>query len=367
LDLDERTRIYTDIGDKKATDKTSQALREGQIKIRQDIYQNKDTSMPMLPPPPTNADGKLEISGEGYFGFSVQVLETLYNAENNMTPEMAARPAPHSVATQLGLQQNRDGPVYHPAPSPGVSQAHMAAVLDQFDGMVPVQQQQQQQQHQQQATTHPTMPPPDPRVPDPRPTLSSSSSSPIRDTMRDTMLSRLTGLSLMSEFSGRNLTELIEAYDRGTVDDSNLAAEIRELVRRSESELANIHIQDMNMDDFGGRESAYDLRFTDLSKERFSRFSDVEGGTARIVSGETASARTTESSDDALMQRDTMLTIPPSEYSPSIARTGQQRQQSAAMPSNDRSSVMSVDIAEALLRLSRDSKEKLDSDDMQMD
>lgn len=344
MDLDERTRTYTDIGDKKATEKTSQALREGQTKIRQDIYQNKDTSMPMLPPPPTDANGKLEISGEGYYGFSVQVLEALYNAENNMTPEMAARPAPHSVATQLGLQQNLDGQIFR-AQSPGLSQAHMVAVLDQFDGMVPVQQQQQ-------ATTHPTMPPPDPRVPDSRPTLSSS-------PLRDTMLSRLTGLSLMSDFSSKNISELMEAYEAGErpSTDSTLLAEIRELVRRSEPELANIHLQDMNLDDFGGRESSYDLRFTDLSKERFT---DVDGGIARTFTGETA--RTTESSTStSLMQRDTVLTIPPHGYSSSTAHAGQQQQSATAF--NDRASVMSVDIAEALLRLSRDSNEN----EMQMD
>ncbi|EJK56633.1 hypothetical protein THAOC_23441, partial [Thalassiosira oceanica] len=37
LELDERTSVYSDIGDKKAIEKTSQALREGQKKLRQQI------------------------------------------------------------------------------------------------------------------------------------------------------------------------------------------------------------------------------------------------------------------------------------------------------------------------------------------
>ena len=61
----------------------------------------------MLPVPPVNAEGKWEISGEGYLEYSVKVLEELYKAEDNMTPEMQLRPAPHSVATQLGLQKRK--------------------------------------------------------------------------------------------------------------------------------------------------------------------------------------------------------------------------------------------------------------------
>ena len=42
LELDERTGIYTDIGDKKAVEKTSQALREGQTKIRKQMYKEEE-------------------------------------------------------------------------------------------------------------------------------------------------------------------------------------------------------------------------------------------------------------------------------------------------------------------------------------
>ena len=113
LDHDERLNIYTDVGDKKATDKTSQALREGQTKIRKESYENKITSIPMLPSPPVGfVDGdinKWEVESDGYFDFSYEVLQHLYKADDNMTAEMALRPAPHSVATQsqfLIMQKN---------------------------------------------------------------------------------------------------------------------------------------------------------------------------------------------------------------------------------------------------------------------
>jgi hypothetical protein len=81
LDLDERTGIYEDIGDKKATEKTSQALREGQTKIRKKIYTDEVATAAAAASPPANI--QQVISLEGYFGFSVQVLESLYKADEN--------------------------------------------------------------------------------------------------------------------------------------------------------------------------------------------------------------------------------------------------------------------------------------------
>ncbi|KAK1741594.1 hypothetical protein QTG54_008072 [Skeletonema marinoi] len=341
LDLDERTNIYTDIGDKKATEKTSQALREGQTKIRKDTYENKDTTMPaMLPVPPVNAEGKWEISGEGYLEYSVKVLEELYKAEDNMTPEMQLRPAPHSVATQLGLQKRKKPDQAAPAivssempglppivsaPDVSSAQRHMAAVYDQFEGMVTVQQQQQQQQ---QVTTHPNMPPP-PNLP--RTTVSSSGSP-----MRDTMSSQLTDISRLSL---SQLLQLSANGERGT-EDNKLLADLTELVRRSNSELMQAHL--------GGRDSS--IRFTGLSQESLPN-SNQEDGTAR----------TTESSNTRLMERDTLLSF---DGRPSTVHSGQH---DSAMASSDRMSTMSGmdvdndeanDVAEMLLRLSRDSDKK---------
>ena len=77
LELDEASGVYNDIGDKKAYEKTSQALREGQSKIREQIYKEMESN--------PNANLLLqhqerEISSEGYFGYSVQLLLSLYRA-----------------------------------------------------------------------------------------------------------------------------------------------------------------------------------------------------------------------------------------------------------------------------------------------
>lgn len=69
LELDERTGIYYDIGDKKACAKTSQALREGLKKIRQ-MIQRDNGSIPMK-----------SISLQAYFEYSVGQLEAMYRDE----------------------------------------------------------------------------------------------------------------------------------------------------------------------------------------------------------------------------------------------------------------------------------------------
>lgn len=66
LELDECTEIYSDIGDKRATEKTSQALREGLSKLRRASSHETELS-------------HYQISSEGYFAFSVHVLESLYS------------------------------------------------------------------------------------------------------------------------------------------------------------------------------------------------------------------------------------------------------------------------------------------------
>lgn len=333
----------------------------------------------MIPiPEQWNADGpNKEMSSETYFKYSVVVLKSLYEAEANLSPEMAARPAPHSVATQLGLQQNQpqqppQPPQLPPLPPPQVfstaSSAHMAAVLDQFDGMVPVQHQ-QQHGHQQKAPSDSSpggrkvdfMPSPDhQRSPDKGGNLSSSPFAD-RTSMRDTILSRFTGVSLLSNFSNRNISELIMETAGVDVD-----PDLMELMRQSVPEL--MCIQSASAEEFDGRESSFDLRFTDLSKERFSD-----------------AARSSDSTTSSqLMQRDTMLTIPAEEYShgmfpnhqeysPFAGSVGLQHQVMSSVPAgtrvvsedvafaqktSSRMSEMSVDedaIAEVLLRLSRDS------------
>ena len=195
-----------------------------------DAYQNKDTGkQPMLPPPPVSADGKLEISGEGYMEYSTKVLDVLYKAEDNMTPEMAMRPAPHSVATQLGLgvQKRKEHknkgvrnvssdsmPVLPPIVSvPGVSSAQLATAYGQFDG-----QQQQQQQQLQQAATHAHMPPPP---------LSSTTAASSESTIGDT--------SQLANISRLPLSDLLRLGEGGT--SGAVTTQIMELVKQSQSEV----------------------------------------------------------------------------------------------------------------------------------
>lgn len=73
LELDERTGIYYDIGDKKACAKTSQALREGLKKIRQIVQRDDNGSIPMK-----------SISLQAYFEYSVGQLESMYRDDAAM-------------------------------------------------------------------------------------------------------------------------------------------------------------------------------------------------------------------------------------------------------------------------------------------
>ena len=74
LELDERSGVHRDIGDKKATEKTSQALREGQKKIRQQLYnQNEQLNVRTM-------------SGDSYASYSIQVLESLHNGVGETPP-----------------------------------------------------------------------------------------------------------------------------------------------------------------------------------------------------------------------------------------------------------------------------------------
>ena len=167
--------------------------------------------------------GKLEISGEGYMEYSTKVLDVLYKAEDNMTPEMAMRPAPHSVATQLGLgvQKRKEHknkgvrnvssdsmPVLPPIVSvPGVSSAQLATAYGQFDG--------QQQQQQQQATTHAHMPPPP---------LSSTTAASSESTIGDT--------SQLANISRLPLSDLLRLGEGGT--SGAVTTQIMELVKQSQ-------------------------------------------------------------------------------------------------------------------------------------
>ena len=69
LKLDESNGSYYDIGDKQAMNKTSQALREGQSKIRQLLRFKYECEIAYTP--------------EEYFAYSVKVLSQLYSEDKN--------------------------------------------------------------------------------------------------------------------------------------------------------------------------------------------------------------------------------------------------------------------------------------------
>ncbi len=277
LVLNEQTGIYTDIGDKKATEKTSQALREGQAQIKKDIRsqeegdgksKSKSSLLPLPPPIQMNVKAGEEMPSEDYFRNSLEVLKSLYHVENNMTREMAVRPAPNSVATQLELQA-------------AVSSAHRADadVRNQFDfdGMVPVQlqQRQQSQQSQQQHLELETRLSPNPntsplasKMP-PRP-RSCSSSPDLRQSdtlslsswsLSNSSVSGMSFLSLSDTFStaaeaeacaGTNTTGTSGGGGGGGDQESRAeteeGTELMQLIEQElEPELRLRHVQVMNM------------------------------------------------------------------------------------------------------------------------
>jgi hypothetical protein len=82
LEYDKESKTYHDMGDKKAMGKTSQALREGLKKIRQQFYSNLaaghnlfgfDTDLLFLDVP------LVPLPAERYFEYSVQMLQSLSN------------------------------------------------------------------------------------------------------------------------------------------------------------------------------------------------------------------------------------------------------------------------------------------------
>lgn len=134
LELDEASGAYFDIGDKKACYKTSQALREGQTKIRKQLMfgGGDDTSYDTsLLEPYTDMMGKTIPVPEGvYLSYSCQVLRSLRNSndyepihyEPTAMPQLAhpdsrgiVSPSP-SIASEGSYEDL--SPI--PSPAPGI-------------------------------------------------------------------------------------------------------------------------------------------------------------------------------------------------------------------------------------------------------
>jgi hypothetical protein len=78
LDLDEYTQTYYEIGDRRACDKTSQALREGLAKIRSEIYSSLALDRQRSPRFQHERDSEnRSLPWERYRDISVDFLKTI--------------------------------------------------------------------------------------------------------------------------------------------------------------------------------------------------------------------------------------------------------------------------------------------------
>ena len=305
LELDERSGLYKDIGDKKATEKTSQALREGQTKIRKQMYKDEekggnqtyDTSLL------GSANGPVpcrEISAQGYFGYSVQVLESLYNAEENNPdapqPTTAVRPAAPQLTIANAVPSSNVAAI-----SPAA--AAMARAMEQFDGMIPVPAAPQPQTQ---------MPPPCPPLPHAAPAPDvrlTNSTFRFTESGRPTLsghhsLGRITNMSNMSMFSINSIRQLVEVANqendanypagdaRGSIQ-SILSSEIRDLIRASEPQLLQVDNMTVDGPDENMHENEEVVLYDEMN-DRVSalRFTDV-GGRDTMVGRDTIGGRDT--------------------------------------------------------------------------
>lgn len=352
LELNEREGIWHDIGDKKATEKTSQALREGQTKIRKDLFkaeenaatgfasgeapQSYDTSLlsstigSTETVPTSNAKGKNDgmaevVSQEGYFGYSCQVLEALYTSEQNLAVQIQEQQqlSPTTLpAQQQSLpepMQSASYPQFNNTIGGGFPSHAMAMALDQFPGATmrpspPLQQQMM-----------PPLPQRQQRMGQPTDRRGEFASAKASDPSL-----RLTDMSMGSLFSIRQLLESSRDIANGSAtarnessSESILTPEIRSLIRKSEPQLSQI--ERMNIDElipsqeevvcFGEdimQDRVSDLRFTDLSRDRFTDHREratVPDENKSRSTEESVSTRNTSYSKTSLMDA-SIMSIP---------------------------------------------------------
>ncbi len=262
LELDERTDTYFDVGDKKATEKTSQALREGQAQTRKNIYRDESAAaavaglQPNLSAIDSPAPNQQEISELGYFGYSLHVLDALYTEHEGTTSHAPVAIVPTNVPSSVTTIANNDA---------------MAMALDQFPIVPPIQE----------MTTFTDS------------ALPLAGTNDVRPWTADVRPSfgRLTNMSLTSLLSIGSIRELREsARDenhlpsvewmgaRGTMM-SLPSSEVRALIRTSEPQLAqieNVAFEVMN-------ERVSELRCTEMCKDL-----------VKIVCGEELNHRNTD-------------------------------------------------------------------------
>lgn len=313
LELDERSGTYRDIGDKKATEKTSQALREGQKEIRQELYKTNEMY------------NVREMSAEGYFGYSVQVLESLHNSEDQNNPEASASP-----------QASRAAALQPPIPAvavagdmmnaPPLANPAMLAALDQFPGAAPTHATNQQQVGSG-GDQMPSLP---------LPPLSQAANQAQADltaqigrftdtSMRITDMGgrqssmRFTNMSMGSMLSNYSLSELAalaKTDDRNSEVQSVMTQEIRDLIRLSAPQLMQVDSNNGNRDSTANMAMAMETEVV-VPKENEDRVSELRmtdvgtsppGGATAANPRQTFSSQSTNYSKTSLMDA-SMMTI----------------------------------------------------------
>ena len=94
---DKRGGLYYDIGDKRAWDKTSQALREGQAEVRAKLAEDDPAGMSKI------AEYKQVISEQTFFAYACQIMESLYHSDGKDSISACGQecPSEHTLCGQV--------------------------------------------------------------------------------------------------------------------------------------------------------------------------------------------------------------------------------------------------------------------------
>mmetsp|Transcript_56136 Transcript_56136/g.119359 ORF Transcript_56136/g.119359 Transcript_56136/m.119359 type:complete len:712 (+) Transcript_56136:326-2461(+) len=108
---DKRGGLYYDIGDKRAWDKTSQALREGQADIRARLAEEDPSGMSKV------AEYKQVISEQTFFAYACKMLESLYHPTDGQDSGISAcgQLCPHAKRRQTLNQMGANPMAIHQA------------------------------------------------------------------------------------------------------------------------------------------------------------------------------------------------------------------------------------------------------------
>jgi len=107
---DKRGGLYYEIGDKRAWDKTSQALREGQGDIRKQLEEEDPAGMSRI------SEYKKVISEQTFFAYACKMLESLYHpADGNAGITACSQMCPHAKRRQTLNQLGVDPATIHQA------------------------------------------------------------------------------------------------------------------------------------------------------------------------------------------------------------------------------------------------------------